>query len=62
MAWVGGRTEDFSVQAMADGLRVTKMDSAGQWTSQSYSGNALDQISLKVARIMETQRMAAVSH
>jgi hypothetical protein len=58
VAWTDGRTEDFTVQDRDDGIRVIQNDSTGKITSKLYAGDALEQIRLKVARIMGGQRLA----
>lgn len=51
VAWTDGRTEDFTVEASDQGIRLTRTDPAGEITSRLYSGIALDRIRLQTARI-----------
>jgi uncharacterized lipoprotein YehR (DUF1307 family) len=53
-----GRTQDFTIQSVEEGLQVTRTDSKGRISSQVYSGIALDRIGLRMAEICNTMRLA----
>jgi hypothetical protein len=57
---IGGEREDFSAQIVPEGILLTRVDASGERTIQLYSGELLHQISVKVARILERERTAAL--
>lgn len=58
LAWTDGRTENFTVETTDQGIRASRAAPDGTISSMLYTGQTLEQIRLKVARICGGMHLA----